>query len=378
MTRQSPVLMQVLCDITDHRQEQGKRHSLSAILALSIAAMLCGYRSYSAIAEWGRNYGKDFLEALGFTSESAPCAATFFNVYRRLNKEELENKLGNWAEGLMQLTREESQNVEQICIDGKTLRGSRKQGAPAAHLLSALGQRLGLTLGQVAVDEKTNEIGVIVKLLKELMLKGKVVTCDALLTQREVAHTVTDRGGEYVMIVKGNQPTLLADISDIFKDRECFSVEVSATIDEGHGRIEERSLSVTQALTDYSDWPGMQQVFEIKRQVVMKKTGKHRAETVYGITSLRPEKAGAKTLLDIVRGHWSIENKSHWVRDVTFDEDRSRVRVGNIPQVMTTLRNTAIGLMRLMGESNIAAACRTFAAKPWTALAVIGVPARIK
>jgi predicted transposase YbfD/YdcC len=375
--------MDVLCDITDNRQAQGKRHSLSAILALSIAAMLCGYRSYSAIAEWGDNYGKQFLTALGFTKGVAPCAATLSNVYRRLNKEELESKLGHWAEGLIHLTQAEEQQQqqeagEQVCVDGKTLRGSRKQGAPAAHILSALGHRLGMTLGQVAVSDKTNEIGVILDLLKEIMLEGKVITCDALLTQREVAHSITEQGGDYVMMVKGNQPTLLADISDLFADRDSFSVEVAASLDQGHGRIEERSLSVSQALTGYCEWPGMQQVFEVKRNIVIKKSGKHREEIVYGITSLGPERADAKTLLAIVRRHWAIENQSHWVRDVTYDEDRSQVRVGNVPQVMTSLRNTAIGMMRLMGAPNIAAACRTFAAQPWTALAVIGVPERIK
>jgi predicted transposase YbfD/YdcC len=374
--------MDVLCDITDNRQAQGKRHSLSAILALSIAAMLCGYRSYSAIAEWGDNYGQQFLKALGFTKGVAPCAATLSNVYRRLNKEELERKLGHWAEGLIHLTQEEQPQPqatgEQVCVDGKTLRGSRRQGAPAAHLLSALGHRLGMTLGQVAVDDKTNEIGVILDLLKEIMLEGKVVTCDALLTQRAVAQSISEQGGDYVMMVKGNQPTLLADISDLFADRDSFSVEVAASLDHGHGRIEERSLSVSQALTGYCDWPGMTQVFEVKRKVSVKKSGKQREEIVYGITSLGPERADAKTLLAIVRRHWAIENQSHWVRDVTYDEDRSQVRVGNVPQVMTSLRNTAIGMMRLMGAPNIAAACRTFAAQPWTALAVIGVPERIK
>ncbi len=378
MTRQSPVLMEVLSSITDNRQAQGKRHSLSAILCLSVAAMLCGYRSYSAIAEWGHNYGKEFLHALGFTRTSPPCAATLFNVYRRLNKEELESKVGQWAEGLVRLTQEESEEIEQVCIDGKTLRGTRKQGGEAPPILSALGHRLGMILGQVAVSEKTNEIGVIVELLKALILENKIVTCDALLTQREVAQTITDRGGDYVMMVKGNQPTLHTDIREIFEARDCFELDVATTIDQGHGRIEERSLSVTEALTGYSDWPGMQQVFEIKRKVVEKKRGKERVESVYGITSLGPTEAGAKQLLEIVRRHWAIENQSHWVRDVTFDEDRSQVRVGNIPHVMTTLRNTAIGLMRLMGQSNIAAACRTFAARPWSALALIGIPQRIK
>ncbi len=256
------------------------------------------------MAEWGHNYGKEFLEALGFTKGVAPCAATFFNVYRRLNKEELENKLGHWAEGLIHLTQEEKpegEGSEQVCIDGKTLSGSRKQGARAAHILSALGQRLGMTLGQVAVDEKTNEIGVILDLLKEIMLAGRVVTCDALLTQTDVAQTITDQGGDYVMIVKGNQPTLLADISELFRDRNSFSVEVATTIDQGHGRVEERSLSVTQALTGYCAWPAMAQVFEVKRKVSVKKTGKQREETVYGITSLAPESADARKLLEIVR-----------------------------------------------------------------------------
>ncbi len=157
MTRHSPVLMDVLSDITDPRQARGTRHPLKAILALSVAAMLCGYRSYSAIAEWGRNYGAEFLQALGFTRRKAPCAATFFNVYQKLDKEELERKLGAWAEGLVQLTAEETEVLEQTCLDGKSLRGSRKQGAQAAYLLAALGQRLGMTplsSGRLGQDQR--------------------------------------------------------------------------------------------------------------------------------------------------------------------------------------------------------------------------------
>ena len=146
MTRQSPVLMDVLSDIRDPRQAQGRRHPLKAILALSVAAMLCGYRSYSAIAEWGHHYGAELLQALGFTRRKAPCAATFFNVYQKLDEAELERKLGAWAEGLIHLTQEEAEVPEQTCLDGKSLCGRRKQGAQSAHLLAALGQRLGMTL----------------------------------------------------------------------------------------------------------------------------------------------------------------------------------------------------------------------------------------
>ena len=135
------------------------------------------------------------------------------------------------------------------------------------------------------------------------------------------------------------------------------------TIDIGHVRIEERFLTSSDELKCYSDWAGLDQVFELTRTIVTKKTGEVSKETVYGITSLSPEEASPKRLLDLVRSHWHIENKVHWVRDVTFDEDRSPVRCGNTPQVMALLRNTVTGLMRHCGIMNIASACRRFSAR---------------
>jgi hypothetical protein len=132
-------------------------------------------------------------------------------------------------------------------------------------------------------------------------------------------------------------------------------------------------LQTSDVLVGYSDWPGLAQVFHLAREVITKKTGEVRGEMVAGVTSLDPDRADAARLLILVRGHWSIENQSHWVRDVTFDEDRSQVRCGSIPQVMTTLRNTAIGLMRRAGYTNIAAACRRLAAQPALALKLIGI-----
>lgn len=261
-----------------------------------------------------------------------------------------------------------------MAVDGKTLRGSKKQGAPGTHLLSVLSHRLGLTLTQQAVDAKTNEIGAIQTVLEQIVLKGRVLTMDALLTQRQVARTIVDKGGDYVMIVKDNQPKLKEDIELVFTlppagDRQ----EYVRTVDAGHGRIETRNLTTSEALVGYSDWPGMAHVFEIGRHVIIKKTGQERGEVVYGVTSLSPEQADPGRLLELVRGHWHIENKSHWVRDVTFDEDRSQVRSGNIPQLMAALRNTAIGLLRCSGYTNIAKACRHMAAKPERALALVGI-----
>jgi predicted transposase YbfD/YdcC len=326
------------------------------------------------MAEWGRNYGARLTHALGFTRQP-PCAATLHAVLKGVDRQELEANLGTWAEGLLATTPASHDAAEGIAVDGKTLRGSQKQGAPGAHLLSALGHRLGLTLAQHAVADKTNEIPVVMELLRQVVLEGRVVTMDALLTQRQIAQQIVEAGGDYVMVVKANQPQLREDIATVFAlpPIAAESRTVAQTVDGGHGRIEQRRLETSNVLVGYSDWPGLAQVFHLERQVVSKKTGEVREEVVAGVTSLGPERADAARLLALVRGHWHIENQSHWVRDVTFDEDRSQVRCGNIPQVMAALRNTVIGLTRWAGETNIAAACRRFAAQPALALELIGI-----
>jgi predicted transposase YbfD/YdcC len=374
MVPQARPLIEVLAELPDFRSNHGKRHPLGAILALACSAMLCGYRSYTAIAEWGCHYGEHLVRAFGFTHRS-PCAATLHTVFRRVDREAVEAKLGAWAEGLLGEAPRTEGSEDAIAMDGKTLRGSQKQGAPGVHLLSALAHRLGLTLAQQAVDDKTNEIPVALELLRHLVLEGRIVTMDALLTQRQIAQQIVDAGGDYVMVVKENQPQLLEDIATVFVLALIAGERRTAaeTLDLGHGRIEQRWLQTSNVLAGYSDWPGLAQVFQLERQVIIKKTGEVREAVVAGVTSLAPERADAARLLTLIRGQWQIENQSHWVRDVTFDEDRFQVRCGNIPQVMAALRNTVIGLMRWAGYTNIAAACRRFAAQPTAALHLIGI-----
>jgi predicted transposase YbfD/YdcC len=367
-------LIEVFAMIPDFRKPRGKRHPLAAIFALACCAMLCGARSYSAMAEWGRNYGVRIAQALGFT-HATPCAATLHIIFRHVNRDEFETHLGAWADEVVgSLPPGPEMPETAIALDGKTLRGSKKQGAPEIHLLSALAHQVGVTLAQYAVDAKTNEITAVEPVLQHLVLEGRIVTMDALLTQRHIAQTIVDQGGDYVMIVKENQPQLRADIELVFTLPPVGDRQATAqTVDLGHGRIEQRNLTTSEALIGYSDWPGLAQVFELGRHVMFPKTGKERVEVVYGVTSLRPDRATPERLLALVRGQWQIENKSHWVRDVTFDEDRSQVRCGNIPQVMAALRNTAIGLLRYAGYANIAAAGRRLAAQPLQALALIGI-----
>lgn len=362
-------LLEILKGLPDTRKAKGKRHPLYAILALLCLALLCGYKSYSSIAEWGLNYPAHFLRRLGFTHVKPPCAKTFHTVLKTLDLKSLQSKLAHWSEEVMSICSGES--PEGIAIDGKTLRGTKKQGADGYHLLSALSQSLGITLEQIAVSAKTNEITGMEELLENLVLQGRIFTMDALLTQRKVAETIIEGGGDYLMIAKDNQPTLKEDIQTVLTGELHFGKAAASceTLEKGHGRVEHRKLTLTAKLLGHINWPGVQQVFQIEREVQRK--GKISSEIVYGLTSLAVEEANAERLLQLSRGHWAIENKSHWVRDVTFDEDRSQVRHPVIAQVMATFRNLAIGLIRLSGRERIAESCRYFAANPRQALALL-------
>jgi hypothetical protein len=155
-------------------------------------------------------------------------------------------------------------------------------------------------------------------------------------------------------------------------------VQEQQACDTGHGRVERRHLQLTAAVAGKLGWPGLAQGFRLERWARVKKTGKERQEVVYGITSLPAELAGPGQLLALTRGQWTIENRSHWVRDVTFGEDQSQVRCGSVPQVLAALRNTAIGLLRWAGHANIAAATRYYAARPCEALVLLGIPMTTK
>jgi hypothetical protein len=190
-----PSLIEALATVEDPRKRRGKRHPLSAVLALAVAATLCGAEGYEAIAQWGRNHGRKMAAALGFTREKTPCAATFYNVFRALDRQEFEQVLSRWVEAVLQAMPPPKGTLEAVAIDGKTVRGAKKQGAVDVHLLAALTHRLGLTLAQLAVPEKTNEIGAMPQMLEGLVLKGRVVTVDAELCQREIARKVREKGG---------------------------------------------------------------------------------------------------------------------------------------------------------------------------------------
>lgn len=188
-------LVEVLAEVEDPRKARGKRHPLAAILALAVAATLCGAKGSGAIAQWGRDQGAPLARALGFTRAKTPCAGTLHSLFQRLDRQALERALSAWVEAVLATCPPAKGSLEALAIDGKTLRGSQKQGALEVHLVSGLSHRLGLTLYQQAVSAKTNEIGTLPEVLAALVLEGRVVTMDALLCQHKIAQTIVSRGG---------------------------------------------------------------------------------------------------------------------------------------------------------------------------------------
>ncbi len=370
-----PSLAEYLAQIPEYRAARGMQHPLLALLLLVCVATLCGARGQSAIADWGRHRGRPWLRRLGFTRDRAPSQPTLSRLFARIPHKTVEAALGRWAEQALRCCPPAAGALEGIALDGKTLRGSKRRGAADAHLLGAFSQRLGVLLGQVGVPDKTNEIGATGEFLLTLALAGRVVTADALLTQREIARTILASGGDYLMVVKENQPTLHADLAATFAPGADGTglAGSAATVDQHGGRIECRTLTASTAPVGYSDWPGLQQALRIERRTIHKGTGRVlRAETAYAVTSLDPQRATPPRLLALWRGHWAIENRLHYIRDVAFDEDRATVRAGHAPQAMAAFRNAAIGLIHRLGTTKVTATCRQFMAQPLAALRALG------
>jgi len=379
MIRPIRPLSEYLGELTDPRKAKGLRHPLVTILCLCVVAMMSGAKTAKSIANWIK-YRPELLARLGFTKPYGPGKSTLYRVLSLITVETFIACVERWLEENLDPLIASDSTDDVVSMDGKTLRGSRKQGATGSHLLSAFSRRLQRTIAQLSVDDKTNEISAAPKLLADLVFAGRIFTMDALLTQREVAQPIVDGGGDYVMIVKDNQPTLRQDIATLFEPEVCvpgFSpalkdFRTAQTVNKGHGRLEYRTLQASVELNDYTDWPGLQQVFRLDRKTVILKTGEVRQETVYGLTSLSHTRAGADRLLQLTRVHWQIENRSHWVRDVTFGEDHSQVRKGSLPQMMAALRNVVIGLLRHQRFRFIPDGFDFFSAHPLEALAVIG------
>jgi len=339
-----PYLLDLLAQVPDPRKPRGRRHPLAGLLAVGLAAVIGGSRSFAAIGQWAADAGQDVLIALGAARGPAD-ESTYRRAFAQVSADALDLALGAWA-----WTRAGRAGERLIiAIDGKTVRGAKSGARKAPHLVAALAHGLGTFLGQVAVDAKTSEIPAVRELLKAFAdLAGAVVTLDALHTQHDTAQAILARQADYVMTVKANMPTLYRQLRALpWKD-----VRSVSSVTRDHGRRARRTVKAVLA-PDWIEFEGAAQVAQLRRTVTNK--GKKTVEVVYLITS---SDAVPATLASWVKGHWEIENRLHWVRDVTYAEDKSLVRTGNAPRVMATLRSLAISLLRLDGHDNIAAANR--------------------
>jgi len=349
-----PRLLAVLGEVADPRHRRGVRYRLAVILGLAVCAVLAGARSFTAISEWAADADQDTLRTLGVTGV-VPSESTFRRTLQRLDAGAFDDLAGEWA-ARRAAPGPNARRV--IAVDGKTLRGSGHGDEGRRHLLAAFDHARGVVLGQVDVGAKTNEIPMFSALLDRMDVKDAVVTADALHAQRSHAGYLAGRGAHYLLIVKRNQPGLHAQLAALpWRD-----VPVAYTkAERGHGRTERRTLKITSVAAGLA-FPHAAQAIRIVRRRKVK--GKWSAETCYAVTSLTVTQASAARLAAIIRGHWGIEDRLHWVRDMDFDEDRSQVRTASGPRIMASLRNLVITILRLAGAASIAAALRYHARRP--------------
>lgn len=341
---QTPSLLEYFADLPDPRIDRCKQHELIDILAIAILATICGAEHFTEMEEFGRAK-QDWLKSFLKLPNGIPTHDTFARVFAQLKPSAFRERFIDWVQAISTAT-----SGEVVAIDGKTARRSHDKagGIKALHLVSAWATRNRLTLGQVKVDDKSNEITAVPELLRLLEIKGCIVTVDALNTQKEIAAEIREQGADYVLALKENHPNLQSEVSGIFvavtastaNDPEIKPVE---TIETGHGRTEKRrcwSIPAPEWLIGFDQWRDLNSLIlvEATREIKDQKT----TELRYYLSSL-PADAGRAA--EAVRAHWGVENSLHWSLDVSFGEDDSRIRVGHAPENVALLRKITHNLL---------------------------------
>lgn len=380
--KQYTTLLDVLSDLPDPRKARGKRYSWLSLLIVITAGLASGQQSARAIAQWIHLHAVALRQALPDLS-CLPSESTIARTIHQIDVSVLEkgvaalNQTAAETEPLSSwITTPCGTRLRAQAIDGKALRGATACGTPT-HLVSLVLHACGTTLAQTAVNHKRSEITTVPRLLHDRDLTDTITTMDALLTQRTIAQQICDQNGFYLMVVKANQPQMYDDIALFFElpaipaDLEQLSsVQTSC---KAHGRTERRKLECLR--TDLSDvnWPGATHIIRRTIQRLVHRTGKSSQTVTYGVTNLPPHETSARLLERLWRGHWAIESKSHYVRDVTMGEDHCHIRRGQAPQALAALRNSLLLLWRRAGWTNIADAIRATAASIPAALSLIGL-----
>jgi predicted transposase YbfD/YdcC len=382
-------LRAALAAVPDPRRRRGQRYPWPALLTLIAAALVSGQQNLRAIAQWVAEHAAEVGPTVGLPPGRVPSAATLRRAVRAVDVAALEAQLAAFVAALPTAppAGSEPERVTPpsavlpvgigLAIDGKAVRGANRHGA-RVHLVGLVRHDDGRVLGQVAVADKRNELTAAPRLLAGWDLRGTVTTMDALLTQRALAVQIRAQGGHYLMPVKANQPELRRAIHTLFIQPPAplatDAADAATTRDKGHGRLEIRSLARSAALNGYLDWPDVGQVLRRTCQRVDLATGAIEEEVTYGLTSLTPAEATAAQVEALWRGHWTIENRVHRVRDGTWGEDASPIRAGHAPQALAALRNGLLSLLRACGWTQIADATRHYGAFAHRAVALLSSP----
>jgi predicted transposase YbfD/YdcC len=349
-------LFAALASVEDPRARRGVRHGFVTVVAIGVCAVLAGAQTFTAIAEWAHDLTPAVRIRLGL-GRTAPSESTIRRVLQAVDAEALDGAVSAW---LMTRSAPLATGLRMIAIDGKSARGARGPDGRAVHLLAAFDHVSGVVLGQTVVDGKTNEINAFAPLLDRIDIIGAIITADALHTQHRHADYLIGRDAHYVLTVKRNQPSLHRQLAAL---PWAQIPTVDLTHDKGHGRIESRSMKLA-AVPAGIGFPHAHLAIQLTRRRRSPTSRKWHTETVYAITDMTWSEIRADRIAEAIRGHWSIENRLHWVRDVVFAEDHSQIRAGTGPAVMATLRNLAVSLHRLTGATNIAATCRHVSRHP--------------
>lgn len=351
--------MRALTAVPDPRDPRGIRYPLAALLAVAVCAVLAGASSFAAITDWLYDLDEHDRRQLGF-SDGVPVGTTVWRLLTRLDAGVLTTALAAWLRTRVPPAPSRPRRYRTvIAVDGKTLRAARHGDARQVHLLSALDTSTGITLAQVTIDAKSNEIPAFTPLLDAVQqvlgdLGGVLFIADALHAQTDHAEQVHRRGAHLAVQVKGNQPTLLRQLKALPWAQIPIGHQTRA---HGHGRRETRTVkAITVRTPGGIGFPHAQQAVRVTRTRTTS-TGTSR-ETCYLVVSIPATNAQPDDLQDWIRREWLIENQLHHVRDVTFGEDLHQARTGTGPAVMATLRNTSIGYHRTNGQTNIARATR--------------------
>jgi predicted transposase YbfD/YdcC len=367
------------CQLTDLRGVNGKRYELEVILTIVVLAKLCGEDKPMGIAEWAKHRQEELVQLFCLNWSRMP----HHNTYRRIMaykiyEQEVARLVGEYNQ--------RGEHGEVYALDGKARRGMRKKDEEGPEYgLSVYDVAQAKVLSQVEVGRKENEIVKAPQAIKLAEISQKVVMADAMHTQRGLATQILEAQGEYVFPVKENQPQLYKNIQALFapdypkpgfgKIQTDFLT--ARKVDKGHGRLELRTITTSEMLNAYATWPGLAQVYRLERHFQWRRNGRTyrtSCEVEFGITSLTRKEASPAHLLRLRRAHWGIETGLHYRRDVTLQEDATRMTVGNTGKVMASINNLVLALIRQAGFHNAAQARRWFAAHLSKAFALLTTP----